>query len=296
MSEATAAPEAEVTDTSDADFDSGFRVGEIASTAAAATETPPAADDLQETPPAATDTPETPPTAEEPPAPKLAAITEDEYRDLVSKASKVDELQSRIDQSFGRFGQKLAALTEQLQAAAPSGAKVEITDEMVADLTAEFPEMGGLVRKAFEKFAEKLPSVSAPSVAPAIDPSLFAKVEDRATQRAKAEMAREALDETHEGWDKVIGLPDKDGNIPDTPFRKWLATQPEDYRNRVNHSFVPATIGKAIDAFRESQKKAEAQAAARKARINAGVAPRGDGGAPAPASTEDDEFNAGFRG
>lgn len=255
---------------SDDDFNAGFDVGEVA--------TGPAAD------PEPASEPEPEP---EPPPPKLAQITEDEYQDLVAKAARVDELQSKIDKSFGSFGQKIKAITEQLQT---GGARVEVTDDIVAELTEEFPEMGGLVRKAFEKFAEKIPTAAA---APAID---LSQVEQRAIARAKLEIAREALDETHAGWADVVGLPDEKGVIPDTDFRKWLATQPEDYQQRVSRSFQPATIAKALDAFNESKKKADAQAAARRARVSAGVTPRGDGAPLASSKTEDDEFNAGFRG
>lgn len=284
MSQENEAPVVEEPIETDDEFNAGF------SDQAAPTETP--AEPEPET------TPEAPPAAEpEPePEPELATLTKAQLDDLLQKANRIDEINGKLEKQFGTAFGKIGGIErvlQQLQSSGVAGGKVEITDEIVADLTAEFPEMGALVKRSLEKLVEKLPTHG--GAAPAIDPSEFAKVEERAVTRARQMITEETLDDTHAGWREVIGLPNAEGKIPETEFRKWLANQPEDYRNRVNKSFSAVTIGKAIDDFQETTKKAAAQAEARRARTAAGVTPRGTGGHQ-PAPSDDDEFNAGFRG
>jgi hypothetical protein len=229
------------------------------------------------------------------PEPKIAVLTEDDVRELRGKADQFDKLRRMQDTAFGKIG-GIERILSQIQQQTPSGVKVEITDDLVADLKDDYPEIADAQLKVLKRFAEKLagaqaaaPAAAQEPRAPAIDPEIL-------VERAKREMAEETLDGTHEDWRDVIGLPDQNNVIPETEFRKWLATQDERYQTRINKAYSPAVIGKAIDDFNAYKSKAAAQASTRKARIEAAVTPRGSGGHAPSRNTDDDEFEAGFRG
>lgn len=106
-------------------------------------------------------------------------------------------------------------------------------------------------------------------------------------------MTEETLDEYEPKWREVIGLPNEKGVIPDTDFRKWLATQPAEYSDRVKSTYSADVLKDALEKFKDSKSKARG----RREILDAGVVPRGSGAqAPTGASTEDDEFRAGFAG
>lgn len=277
MSEEQVVPEA-----TEDDFDAGFSIEPPA-----ATQTPAASE-------ASAAEPTEPPVATE--APKLAEMTEDQFRALLDKAEQVDTIQTSLAKQFGTAFGKIGGLERvitQLQSQTPTGIKVEVTDDVVEELSKEFPEIGALQLAAFKKFAEKISgTLGAPVTAQA--PQTIDT--DAIKSQMKRENAEEELNDQHPGWQQIVGFPDATGKEPDNPFRKWLNTQPVDYQVRVKNAFSPVVIGKAITAFNDAEKKAKVLADARRARINAGVTPREQAGAVTPSKTEDDEFNAGFKG
>lgn len=294
---ATETPESDTDD----EFDSGFSATKAQQKP---TETPAADDDV--TPPeengaaggapsAATASQQTPPAQND--QPQYAQITVQEYQDLLAKAGRVDELNGKLDTSFGRFGQKIKEISDRLDASAAAGDPIRVEDDDVKDLVNEFPEMGGLVRKTLENIVSKIKvgAPVAPQAAP-FDPSVLETAEARAVQRAKIELTEETLDFTHEGWRELIGIKQADGTVPQTEYRTWLATQPEDYQKRVRNSFSAGVIGKSIDDFRAAKEAKQQQANRRRTVISTSVTPRGDGGGVPTRSSDDDDFNAGFRG
>jgi hypothetical protein len=69
--------------------------------------------------------------------------------------------------------------------------------------------------------------------------------------RVTAEQRQErVLNRQCPGWRQIVGwLPDGTYD-PDSPFRKWLASQPIGYQIRINNSRNAAEILRAITAFR----------------------------------------------
>ena len=61
--------------------------------------------------------------------------------------------------------------------------------------------------------------------------------------------ARDILDRRRPNWRDIVGLPDKDGKTPPTPYRAWLAQQPPEYQARINGSSNANEIGDSIDKF-----------------------------------------------
>jgi hypothetical protein len=124
----------------------------------------------------------------------------------------------------------------------------------------------------------------------------------RMVHEASVKYQIEALEEEHPTWRNIVGQKE-DGSIDKaTPFRVWLAAQPADYQARIENSNSGTVITRAITKFNEftaAAKKAPTTTpnpkdVARKNVIRDAQQPRGDGGQPAPAKTDDDAFAEGF--
>lgn len=250
-------------------------------------------------PPKATPTPE--PAKKETPAakgevkaepvvdvPKFAKMTQQEFDDLKAAAGKTASFEQQLSKAFGSIGH-LKQVIEKLQAGTPSGEGITVTADDFAELEAEFPELSASHRKGLERVLQKLRGTGATQP----DPEATRKLVDEA---AKAQ-ALEALEDAYPDWRETVGPFGSDN-----PFRKWLAGQTPEYQKKLNETNNALIISRALDQFQASlTPKAETspettpKAAARKDRIQGAIQPRGDGGAPPPAKTADDEFAEGFR-
>lgn len=107
-------------------------------------------------------------------------------------------------------------------------------------------------------------------------------------------------------WREIVGAPAQGGaeNVdPKHPYRVWLAAQPAEYQAKINNANSSLIVMRSIEKFNEDTAKAKAaavkppaspQADQRRAVIRNAQQPKGDGGAPPPAKTEDDHFAEGF--
>jgi hypothetical protein len=236
---------------------------------------------------------------------KYRQVTEDEWTTLQAKAGEIDQIRAdhrkELDKAFGKVG-GLERTLATIQAATPAGYAVEVTDEIVADLAKEFPELGGLTLKAFKTFASKLKGTAPAAPAAAPDPKA---IEATVTARLVA-LQTEALDDDRPNWREIVGAPDAKN-----PYRTWLATQPPEYQAKLASTNSAIVISRSILKFEDAkavadkaaaaaaEKKAEAdkkKAAEDKRRgvIAAAVSPRGTGGHAAPAP-KDDDFEQGFK-
>jgi hypothetical protein len=231
--------------------------------------------------------------------PKYRQITEDEFNRLTTSAAAVDEMKAtfgkQADTMFGKIG-GLERVLKQYQDQTPGGSAVEITEDDLAELRDEYPELVAPQLKALQRIAGKMRGTGK-----AFDEEGFNQAIAKATSsagdvavtRAKAEIAEETLAETHSDWKAVIGLPDEKGVLPETEYRKWLATQPEEYRQRVSDSYSPVVIGRSIDKFNEHLASLKKNAE-RRDRFDQAVNLKSDVGDHT--SDDNDAFNAGFNG
>lgn len=231
--------------------------------------------------------------------PKMRQITEDEYTKLMSSAAAIDEMKAtfgkQVDTAFGKIG-GIERFLKQLQDDTPNGKAVEITEDDLAEIKEEFPELLGPQLKALQRIAGKMRGtgggVDDDRIREVVKPSL-ASISDYAVERAKAEIASELLDDDHPGWRDTVGLPE-DGKIPDTEFRRWAATLPAERQQQLFNSYSPRVIGKALTEFGEYQKKLKS-ANERRNRFSDAVTPKGDAGTrSAPVDDEDAGFAEGF--
>ena len=227
--------------------------------------------------------------------PKMTQISEDEYRKLLDSVSKIGEIESALEQRFGTAFGKIGGIErvlDQLKSSAPAGGKIELSKEVVADLAAEFLEMAELQYKTLQKLVDVLNTrTPAPEVG-AAQPSAPVVDEAAIEKRVRRAIAEETLDTFDENWRETIGLPDDAGKIPDTPFRQWLKKQPTEYANRVASTYSANVLTEALTKFKAEQAKAQG----RREVLDAAVEVTGSGGqAPNARSSDDDEFDNGFK-
>ena len=221
---------------------------------------------------------------------KYRQVTEDEWSASQATSTQIRaDVTAGLDKAFGKVGGIERTLKE-LQQATPRGGKLVVNDDIVAELAAEFPEIGGLVLSSFKKLASQIEGSAGPA---GVDPAqLEENVSARVTDRVRA-LQVEALEEDHPTWREIVGP-----KGADTPYRNWLATQPAEYQERLSSTDSAVVIGKSLTKFEASAKASAALAAekpsARQKRLEASVVTKGIGGV-APGPTDEDEFNAGFK-
>lgn len=269
------------TEGDDSDFDAGFD-GKEQTTTPVATESGEA---LAEDAPAPTAQ------AEPEPAPKLAQITEDQFKALMAKADEVDQIRSdskrQIDTLAGHLG-GMKQLVEGLKQQ-----RATLTPGQLKRVSAEFPDLG----KLLEEDLGELAGTQSHAVDPAeIDRRAQAIV---AQELAKAEVKGEIkfLARQHKDWVDVVKgqeFIDWSRTLSPDDQTKLMGNDGEFIADRIT-DFKADKAAKA-KAAQEAADKAKSQKPStnRQQRLEAAVPPKGAGGhAPAPA--EEDEFEVGFK-
>ncbi len=281
-------------DEADSDFAAGFTPTAPVTPATSSTEpaaTPgatPAPGKEEGTAPAATDTPA--PAA----PPEYIQITKSDWESVKSAADKTAGIEGQLAKVFGTVG-NVKQIVDQLKAATPAGVAVELPADLVAEMEQEYPEFAkqleSVLKKAFK-------GIRGTGTAAAPDTEARDKDWNARLKELSLEYQREALDDVHSDWREIIGVSDA-GPIPDTAFRKWLATQPTEYQTKINNTNSSAVLSRAIDKFQAAAtpppKPPAPKNTAQSDRFRNAVQPKGDGGQPGPTKTEDDAFNEGFR-
>lgn len=216
--------------------------------------------------------PVAPEVAEEPKV--LAGMTEKEITELLNEIPKHREYRKQIDNLAGQNG-KLNAAIQKLQQETQSGEAVVVTDEDMAEMMEDFPELGNLTRTALNKVLAK---VNARGTGPAQTPddyiALAKKAASEVVSSGRVSLHKEILHGLTPGWDKIIGLP-VDGVFPETDYRKWLATQPAEYQSKINESTNAFEIGSSIKTFNEAQAASNQKQQQNKQRLVNAIQPSG---------------------
>ncbi len=265
------------TENFDADLDAGFNGEESTEL----TTTPEQEDEPQDQPVE----------NEEPPV-EYVQLTRQEAEELRSYGQTITSLQADnkrlFDTAFGKIGglqQGIQQMLERKQAETSSGAKVEVTDDDMAPF-ADFPELSGAFRKAIENVASKMRGTGGQSFDPSLvdqrlNPALNAFKEDLLNKNETRFLARQ-----HRDWKEVTNSAE---------WNAWLDTKPIEYVNQLADSWDADFVGDAISEYKESIKKTKQQNTNRQSVLEAAVAPRSSGN-QSRSRTEDDDFEAGFKG
>lgn len=228
--------------------------------------------------------------------PEYVQVTKEQLARLTEAADKSVEFEKQFSKVFGTVGD-MQKILRGLQAQTPKGVKVTLPPGAFDKLKKDFPEIGNNTEEIFTALIKGIEGTGGTGAS--IDEDAFAaKVEERVLK-----MAAEDLADEFPNWKEIVGAVAK-GEKPDpnNPFRKWLATKPQDYQDRINGTASSGVLTRAIRIFRSETKAAAAAVAAkpkgaaqtRANRIEEAVRPKGDGGHP-PGTNAEDEFEAGFR-
>jgi hypothetical protein len=270
-------------DQAQADFDAGAATEAPEKPGAAAAEAP------------ANPNPAAKPRAAAEPAPEYVQVTRKDWEEVRAAAAATASHGSQLSKAFGTLGNLQKSLTD-LQNAAPQAGKFEIPKGAFADLERDFPELAEQIRAGIE--ATMTARGGGGDATAKFDPAEVRRIALEDRLRAEAE----TLEEEHPDWKAITGAVDATKQKPDpnNPFRKWLATQTNDYQAKLNSTISAAVISRAITRFKEETRKPGGgatntmNAALRASRIKNAVQPRGDGGRGGQVDTDEDEFEAGF--
>lgn len=235
--------------------------------------------------------------------PEVITLTKQQFDLLMAGLEDNKSMKKALDTLSGTLGAQKQQM-EQLMAS--SAGRGEVLDEDFAEMAKTYPEIADATKKGLMAFLKRTTGVAAPSSASKED--LKKLVMESATAQFWDD-----LEDEFEDAREIIGSLDKR-----TPYREWLAKQPEKYQRRLNSTYSPGVVARSIRKFQrdtedskaQDQSKAEedrkrveaeatrrAEAEARKEQLRSAAAPRGDGGGTQKPrqKTDDEEFEAGFK-
>lgn len=195
----------------------------------------------------------------------------------------------QFDTVYGKLGSIEQVVNGLRQSSAPN---ISLSAEKLKRTFEEYPELAESLAEDLTEALSGMRGNDYPGVD--INEIVSKKIGDT-THQLKTEIAMESLNETNPGWEVIVGMPDENGQIPETNFRKWLAQQPDDYAQRVLNTYSPVVIGRAVDKFNEHN-AAQKAATGNTQRLKAAVTPTSGKVQPTSSkSSDDDDFESGFR-
>lgn len=218
----------------------------------------------------------------------LAGLTEQQIAGLLGEIPKY---RKQIDHLAGNNG-KLNAAIQRLQQEVPRGQAVTVNDEDLAEMREIFPELADLTKGALNKILGKLNTRGTGPGNGAEDPSKGGKTKAAGrtpddyvalAKKAAMEVASSERVNTHvellhglnPGWDQIIGLPDADGRLPQTDYRRWLAAQPVAYQTKMHNSNNAFEIGASIKAYQQARDAFAKKSQQNKSRLANAMQPQG---------------------
>jgi hypothetical protein len=222
------------------------------------------------------------------PAPEYVQITREDWTALQARAAQVEDLRSTLEKSNGTAFGKIGGLERQIkELASNSSAPVfDISDEEIADLKGDFPGLAGVLDKVRKA---KPVTVDEESIVRAVQERLTQQQPDpvQAVEIARRAWREEALSEVHPDWREV-------GNSAD--FQAYAAqTGVADEVLKAANAWDHRTMAKHLSAFKDARKRTTDAAAARRARVDSNVNPRGTAAAAQQPPSSDEAFTAGLR-
>ena len=195
--------------------------------------------------------------------PVVSAITEERFAAIL--AEKDRETKAQLDRAFGTIGAFKQQL-DSLKQSAATGSTVEINADDVAELSAEYPELGDLQLKVLKKVAQKFKGgssgVSAAQVAKEVESRLHV-------------MQAEMLEADHPDWKEVA----RDGK-----FKAWTQTLPQSEQVQLAETWNARLISNKMTQFKEVSRQSASQLNPKQPRQNrfaAAIQPKSSGGASA---------------
>lgn len=207
---------------------------------------------------------------------RFAGFTEDELKNLLARAAKVDELEAGLRKAHGKIGELNGKLQEVAKAPAPAQQpKSEQTD--LSHVEEDYPDIAAWVRSQLgQKEPEKeIPQQAQPEMQP------------EANGGASAEMIQLALmDHLHKGWRE---------KVQSQEFALWLAASGDDVRNAYQTAATAEALGGIVSNYDAWQARKGQRSQSANQRLEQAMTPQGSAGKPKTAPTPEDAFQAGFK-
>ena len=220
---------------------------------------------------------------QEPVTPEFAQIPLSEWQEMV----KLKQMVGKLDQGFGTLGQ-LQQVIKEMQSRTPAGQAVEVSDEDLAEMKAEFPELAEMQKKAWNRVVSRMGVTGTAAPAPELDM-------DGIVRTVTKRLAIQRLERDHKDWDTIR---------TSEAWDKWLDTQPHEFVNRVRSSVDPDFISTELTRYKdETTPKADKKPAPkdtkpsdRTARLTGAVVPRGVTPAGNASHDDDNGFSSAWDG
>lgn len=206
---------------------------------------------------------------------RFAGFTEDELKNLLARAAKVDELEAGLRKAHGKIGELNGRLQEVVKAPAPAQQpKSEQVD--LSHVEEDYPDIAAWVR---EQVGQKEP------VKEEVQPQ--AQQPEPQQQGASAELIQLALmDHLHKGWRE---------KVQSQEFALWLAASGDDVRGAYQSAATAEALGGVVSSYDAWQAKKGQRSQSGNQRLEQAMTPQGSAGKPKTAPTPEDAFQAGFK-
>lgn len=201
---------------------------------------------------------------------RIAGFTEDELRNLLTRAAKVDELELGLRKAHGKIGELNGSLQELKTKPPVSEKKSEATE--LSHVEEDYPDIAAWVRAQLD---QKAPVAD---VQPVEQPT--------APVDSSPELQLALMDHLHEGWREKVQTRD---------FNLWLGSQGDDVRNKYETAATAKELSGVIGQFDAWSSGKETRNTQGKQRLEQALTPSGVAGKPKTAPTPDDAFLAGLR-
>ena len=208
---------------------------------------------------------------------RIAGFTEDELRNLLARAAKVDELEQLVRKAHGKIGELNGKLQEQVKAPVQEKKAPESSNIDLSHVEEDYPDIAAWVRSQLG------------SKEPAKDEQIEQPQQPQPTQAeaASQELVELALmDRLHKGWREKVQSQD---------FQLWLAASGDDVRNKYQTAATADELGSIVQGFDTWQESKGARGKAANQRLEQAMTPSGSAGKPKVAPTAEDAFVSGFK-
>jgi hypothetical protein len=206
---------------------------------------------------------------------RFAGFTEDELKNLLARAAKVDELETGLRKAHGKIGELNSKLQEVAKAPAPAQ-KSESEQMDLSHVEEDYPDIARWVRS---QLGQKEPAEEVQPQAQQPEPAQ--------QQGASAELIQLALmDHLHKGWRE---------KVQSQEFNLWLAASGDDVRNAYQTAATAEALGGVLGGYDAWQAKKGQRSQAGNQRLEQAMTPQGSAGKPKTTPSSEDAFIAGFK-
>lgn len=206
---------------------------------------------------------------------RIAGFTEDELRNLLARAAKVDELEAGLRKAHGKIGE----LNGKLQEVSKAPARQPEPEIDISHVEEDYPDIAAWVRSQLGQKGEQ--------VEPEQEMQQQAHQQVQQQSGVSPEMIELALmDRLHKGWREKVQT---------SEFATWLAANGDDMVNKYQTAATADELGEIIKSYDSwNQSKGQRRTSASQ-RLEQAMTPSGSPGKPKVAPSLEDAFVAGFK-